>query len=94
MWIPKDICFDGLSTKTDKKITITDNDNIEISNLNRQFLFKHDNVGEPKSVIACKEANKMNSDFNIFAMKARIGIRMKIFLMKNFGKNKILLLML
>ena len=64
----------GLSTKTDKKVTITDNDNIEISNLNRQFLFKHENVGEHKSVIACNEIKKMNSDFNTYAMKARIGL--------------------
>ena len=30
-------------------ITCTDNDNIEVSNLNRQFLFRQNNVGTPKS---------------------------------------------
>ena len=33
-----------IETNKDKIVTITDNDNIEISNLNRQFLFKHDNI--------------------------------------------------
>ena len=51
----------GIATNKDKIVTITDNDNIEISNLNRQFLFKHDNIGEPKSIIASKEATKMNT---------------------------------
>ena len=64
----------GIATNKDKIVTITDNDNIEISNLNRQFLFKHDNIGEPKSIIASKEATKLNTDFHCNPMKARIGI--------------------
>ena len=64
----------GISTNKGKTVTITDNDNIEISNLNRQFLFKHDNVGQPKSTIASNEAKKMNKNFNVYPMKARIGI--------------------
>jgi len=35
------------------KVTVTDNDNIEVSNLNRQFLFRKSNVGESKSGVAC-----------------------------------------
>jgi ubiquitin-activating enzyme E1 len=54
----------GIATNKDKIVTITDNDNIKTSNLNRQFLFKHDNIGEPKSIIASKEAIKMNTDFH------------------------------
>ena len=64
----------GISTNKEKNVTITDNDNIEISNLNRQFLFKHDDVGQSKSIIASKAVKKMNSDFNCNPMKARIGI--------------------
>ena len=32
------------------RLTITDPDRIEVSNLNRQFLFREDNVGQFKSV--------------------------------------------
>jgi len=38
----------GLSTKKGT-ITVTDDDNIEISNLNRQFLFRKIHVGKNKS---------------------------------------------
>jgi ubiquitin-activating enzyme E1 len=47
-----------IETNKDKIVTITDNDNIEISNLNRQFLFKHDNIGKHKSIIARKKQQK------------------------------------
>ena len=64
----------GISTNKNKNVTITDNDNIEISNLNRQFLFKHDNVGEPKSIIASNEVKKINKDFNVYPMNSKVGI--------------------
>ena len=54
----------GIATNKDKIVTIADNDNIKTSNLNRQFLFKHDNIWEPKSIIASKEEKKMNTDFH------------------------------
>jgi ubiquitin-activating enzyme E1 len=38
-------------------ITCTDNDNIEVSNLNRQFLFRQNNVGTPKSKTALEIAS-------------------------------------
>lgn len=38
----------GISTKGGK-VTVTDDDNIEISNLNRQFLFRKEHVGKNKS---------------------------------------------
>ena len=50
-------------------LTITDNDNISLSNLNRQFLFHKNDVGEnsSKSFVAKREALKMNKDMNIKA---------------------------
>lgn len=46
-------------------ITVTDNDRVEISNLNRQFLFRKNNVGKPKSIGASEAVRKMNSSINI-----------------------------
>ena len=49
------------------KITITDNDNISLSNLNRQFLFHINDIKEnlSKSFCARREAMKINKDMNI-----------------------------
>ena len=38
----------GASTQGNGKIFVTDDDNIEISNLNRQFLFRKPHVGKIK----------------------------------------------
>ena len=46
-------------------ITVTDNDNIAISNLNRQFLFHKENVNQPKSKCACNAAKAINKNMNI-----------------------------
>ena len=67
----------GISTKkkendTESVVTVTDNDNIEVSNLNRQFLFRNENVGQPKSKIACINAKKINSDFNCYAYQQKV----------------------
>lgn len=39
----------GTSTSGNGKVRVTDDDNIEISNLNRQFLFRKQHVGSNKS---------------------------------------------
>ena len=69
----KNFALMGISTNNNKKIIITDNDNIEISNLNRQFLFRRVDINKSKSKIACQEAKKMNSNLNCFDRQSRIG---------------------
>ena len=54
----------GIATDNDSKVTLTDNDNIEISNLNRQFLFRKEHTGKSKSECACKAIKEINKDFN------------------------------
>ena len=69
----KNFALMGISTKDDKKVIVTDNDNIEVSNLNRQFLFRKDNVGNSKSKCACQAIKKMNPAFNCVDLQSRVG---------------------
>ncbi|XP_022919652.2 ubiquitin-like modifier-activating enzyme 1 isoform X1 [Onthophagus taurus] len=55
------------------KITVTDMDLIEKSNLNRQFLFRPHDVQRAKSATAAKVIKKMNPLINIVAHENRVG---------------------
>ena len=59
----KNFAMMGFCTDKNSKFTVTDNDNIEISNLTRQFLFRKNNVGKSKSIIAVKSVQEMNPNF-------------------------------
>jgi ubiquitin-activating enzyme E1 len=67
----KEFALMGISTKA--KTVVTDNDNIEISNLNRQFLFRRENVGGSKSKTACEVVRKMNSEYVCHDLQSRVG---------------------
>lgn len=54
-------------------ITITDMDQIERSNLNRQFLFRNTDVGQEKSACAAAAVKRMNNAVNITALNHRVG---------------------
>ena len=54
-------------------VTVTDNDNIVESNLNRQFLFRNENIGESKSKVACQNVKKINPYFNCVDLQSRMG---------------------
>ena len=55
----------GVGCSHEGFVSVTDNDNIEISNLNRQFLFRKNNVGHSKSEIACAIAKSINPALNV-----------------------------
>ena len=69
----KNFALMGISNNPNKTVTVTDNDNIEISNLNRQFLFRREDLGKSKSATACREAKKINENFNCIDRQSRIG---------------------
>jgi ubiquitin-activating enzyme E1 len=65
----------GLGSGPTGKITITDMDSIEKSNLNRQFLFRPKDVGHMKSECAAKAVQAMNPDLigHIECLNERVG---------------------
>lgn len=71
----KNYAMIGLGTGPKGHITVTDNDSIEKSNLNRQFLFRSKDVGQQKSQVAAAAAQSMNPDLKgkFTIMTDRIG---------------------
>ncbi|EAY05577.1 ubiquitin activating enzyme, putative [Trichomonas vaginalis G3] len=55
----------GVATSEKGKITVTDMDQIAVSNLSRQFLFHEEDVGKMKSEIATKSAKEFNPSIKI-----------------------------
>ena len=47
-----------------QNVVVVDNDLIELSNLNRQFLFHKENIGESKAICSCNSAKKINNEIN------------------------------
>lgn len=68
----KNFAMIGLGTQNQGKLTITDPDHIETSNLNRQFLFRERHLRKPKSITAASAAISMNPD-----LKGRIAARLE-----------------
>jgi ubiquitin-activating enzyme E1 len=61
----KNFAMLGIACGEKGLVTVTDNDRIEVSNLNRQFLFREHNVGQPKSVAATAAVHQMNADLKV-----------------------------
>jgi len=61
----KNFAMMGLGCGSEGMVHVTDMDNIERSNLNRQFLFRDEDIGTMKSVAAAGAIVKMNPHFNV-----------------------------
>lgn len=68
----KNFALIGLGAGEEGHITVTDMDFIEKSNLNRQFLFRSQDIGKPKSDVAAKAVREMNPQMNITAHQNRL----------------------
>ena len=84
----KNFAMMGVSSAKGKKSIITDCDSIELSNLNRQFLFRKEDIGKSKSLIACNASKKMNPEFNCISTDKRIGKETENIFDEEFWKSK------
>lgn len=64
--------FANLGLGTKGEIVITDNDLIEKSNLNRQFLFRSSHVQKAKSLTASNAILDINADMNIISYQHKV----------------------
>ncbi|XP_071116037.1 ubiquitin-like modifier-activating enzyme 6 [Haliotis cracherodii] len=62
----------GIGSGAKGKITITDNDLIEKSNLNRQFLFRPHHIRKPKSTTAAQSVLDINPALKIEAQQQKV----------------------
>ncbi|XP_031723484.1 ubiquitin-like modifier-activating enzyme 1 [Anarrhichthys ocellatus] len=69
----KNFALMGLGAGEEGQITVTDMDFIEKSNLNRQFLFRAQDIGKSKSEVAAKAVREMNPRMTIIARQDRLG---------------------
>lgn len=67
----KNVALMGVSCGNNGKLTITDDDVIEKSNLSRQFLFRNWNIGQAKSTVAATAASVINPSLHIEALQNR-----------------------
>ncbi|KAF1817025.1 ubiquitin-activating enzyme E1 1 [Eremomyces bilateralis CBS 781.70] len=79
----------GLGSGPNGHITVTDMDQIERSNLNRQFLFRPKDVGKLKADCAAETVQKMNPDLKgkITRMKDRVGPDSEHIFNENFWES-------
>lgn len=69
----KNFALNGVCCGPSGHLTVTDADKVELSNLARQFLFREDTVGKPKSTSACAKATLMNPSFKPDALEMFVG---------------------
>lgn len=69
----KNFALCGITCGPNGSLVVTDNDRIEVSNLSRQFLFREENVGQPKSAAAGARMRQMNPDAKVDPRQDYVG---------------------
>ncbi|CAK5051657.1 unnamed protein product [Meloidogyne enterolobii] len=64
----KNMAMMGLAAGNGGLLKVTDPDTIEVSNLNRQFLFRRPDVGKKKSEVAARSIKQFNPAVNVQAL--------------------------
>jgi ubiquitin-activating enzyme E1-like protein 2 len=62
----------GIGCQNDGIITITDNDLIEKSNLNRQFLFRQEDIQKSKSITGGKASQRINPQLKLKVLEEKV----------------------
>ena len=78
------------SQNSNGSVLIIDDDMVELSNLNRQFLFHKKDIGKYKTLIAKDSANQINKDLKCKALCSRISDD-NYHLFKDFDKYDLIL---
>jgi len=72
---------------TNGGILITDNDQIEKSNLNRQLLFREQHIGQFKSLVAAQQVKAINNRLQIHALQMKISNESESLFTKQFWED-------
>ena len=84
----KSFAMMGIATNPNSLLTVTDHDRIEKSNLNRQFLFRENDIGKLKSECSINKIKQFNSKINCVALEVKVNEQNeKIFNKKFFQKQ-------
>jgi len=68
-----------------RNIVVLDLDTIDVSNLNRQFLFRKEHVGQPKAIVARETVLRFNPEVSIEAYHKAIQVRFSPFHLSYVG---------
>ena len=86
--LSKNMAIMGFCQSSKGLLTTTDMDSIELSNLSRQFLFQHDDIGKMKSAILKDKINKYFPKTNINSLDKELCKETEHIFNSNFWKNK------
>ena len=85
--ISKNLGMLNVSTKNKGLLTITDMDTIELSNLNRQFLFRNENIGNHKSTCVKERLQEYFSKMKVKSFTHEVGSTTENIFNTGFWKN-------